>query len=121
VCSRNYPLSKLFLGGIQCHFQLFGACWERVQYIRLRIEAAASGCTIVTTATGGIKGILSRDVEGVDLLAGMFVVETDSVALSTALSQAFSPQLWTSRKVASRSEAMSNFHPELIASAYIAT
>jgi glycosyltransferase involved in cell wall biosynthesis len=85
----------------------------------VRIEAAASGCTIVTTATGGIKGILSRDVEGVELLDGVFVVETEIFALSGALAEAFSSKLWTSQRVAARSEAMSNFNPESIANAYL--
>jgi glycosyltransferase involved in cell wall biosynthesis len=85
----------------------------------VRIEAAASGGAIVTTATGGIKGILSRDVEGVNLYKGVFVVETNPDVLSTALSEAFSPELWTFQRVAERSKAMSNFHPELIALAYI--
>jgi glycosyltransferase involved in cell wall biosynthesis len=85
----------------------------------VRIEAAASGCTIVTTATGGIKGILSRDVEGLELLDGVFVVESEIFALSSALAKAFSPKLWTFQKIAARSGAMSKFNPELIARAYI--
>lgn len=85
----------------------------------VRIEAAASGCTIVTTATGGIKGILSWDVEGLKLLDGVFVEDSEIFALSSALAKAFSPKLWTIQQIAARSGAMSKFNPELIAKAYI--
>ncbi len=86
----------------------------------VRLEAAASGCTIVTTATGGIKGILSRDYEGVKLLDGVFVVETEILALSSALAEAFSPKLWTPQHIVARSKAMWSFRPEVIATSYLA-
>lgn len=85
----------------------------------VRSEAIASGCCIVTTQTGGIKGILTEDWEGNLLLPGVFVTPASYYEISQALHHSFSDQYWDKSAIDFRSSVAITSSPKVIAMRYL--
>lgn len=84
-----------------------------------RIEALATGCTIVTTRTGGISGVLTQTPENDFLIPGVFVVLPTPLDLANAFSKAVSEEFWSNEEIESRVERARNFDPFIIAKKYL--
>lgn len=85
----------------------------------VRSEAIASGCCIVTTKTGGLRGILTEDREGRFLFPGVFVVADSPSALSKSLADALKDEYWTRSSLVLRASVAKTFHPKEIAKLYV--
>ena len=84
-----------------------------------RIEALAAGCTIVTTKTGGISGVLTENSKSTTLVRGVFVVPTSSTDLAKAFSSAVSDKFWSTAEIRYRAEKAQKFEPSIIANEYL--
>lgn len=88
-------------------------------YALVRVEALAMGCTLVTTNTAGIDGILTMSKGNSDVIDGVFVSEPNKIDFANSLRQAMSSNLWTDLAIEERVSATSKFKPERIAEAYL--
>ena len=70
----------------------------------VRAEALASGCTIVTTNTSGIKILLTKNEELSSPLAGVFIVNSDAQSVANGMAKALDNQLWANNSIKSRVE-----------------
>lgn len=84
-----------------------------------RIEALAAGCTIVTTKTGGIAGVLTEGSKNNSLIRGVFVVAPNLFDLANAYSFAVSDELWPIEEIRYRAEKAKEYEPNNIANKYL--
>jgi len=84
----------------------------------VRAEALASGCTIVTTNTSGIKILLTKNEELSSPLEGVFIVNSDAQSVANGMAQALDTQLWTNNSIKSRVEMVNKLSATNIADLY---
>jgi len=84
----------------------------------VRAEALASGCTIVTTNTSGIKILLTKNEELSSPLEGVFIVDSDAQSVANGMAKALDTQLWTSNSIKSRVEMVNKLSATHIADLY---
>jgi glycosyltransferase involved in cell wall biosynthesis len=111
---NSEPLSNLFN---ECLILLSTSRHEGCPLVRS--EAIASGCCIVTTQTGGLKGILTEDREGKLPFPGVFVVPDSALEISKSLGSAFSDEYWKQSSIKFRASVASSFNPKVIAKKYL--
>lgn len=85
----------------------------------VRVEALATGCTIVTTRTAGINGILTEASDSNVLLNGIWLVDDDPETIALAMGSSIQDRYWDNDKVLERSNAATKFNPAKIAINYL--
>jgi glycosyltransferase involved in cell wall biosynthesis len=85
----------------------------------VRLEALASGCTVVTTKTGGVKGILTKNEYDLNPIDGVFFVENDKQQIAKILSNCLGLKLWTEESVNQRVARVQSHRPEKVAKDYL--
>jgi glycosyltransferase involved in cell wall biosynthesis len=84
-----------------------------------RVEAASSGCTVVTTMTSGILGVLTKSEQKRRLIPGIFVVESDVVKIAYALKESIAKKYWVTNNISERKKILKNHNPKSIADKYL--
>ena len=84
----------------------------------VRAEALASGCTIVTTNTSGIKALLTTNEESNSPLEGIFIVKSDVQSIVNGMAKALDTHLWTKDSIKSRVEMVHKLSATHIAGLY---
>lgn len=86
----------------------------------VRVEALGTGATVITTETGGIKGILTQSEDFSQLISGVIIVKSEVVPIADAMSAVISPAFWTKESIFERLEAAKRHSSELISQTYLA-
>lgn len=68
----------------------------------VRPQALALGCSIVTTKTGGIRGVLTENENSSQLVKGVFFCELDVQSVAETIALSFDPQFWTEESINAR-------------------
>ncbi len=84
----------------------------------VRAEALASGCTIVTTDTSGVRGLLTTSAEDSAPLDGIFIVDQSVESVANGLSNALNSRLWSDDSIQTRRNIVKKLDPKLIANKY---
>ena len=84
----------------------------------VRAEALASGCTIVTTDTSGIRGLLTTSAEDSTPIDGIFIVDQSVESVANGLSNALNSRLWLGDSIQARRNIVKKLDPKLIANKY---
>jgi glycosyltransferase involved in cell wall biosynthesis len=84
----------------------------------VRAEALASGCTIVTTDTSGVRGLLTTSAEEITPLDGIFIVNRSVESVANGLSHALNSNLWLADSIQARRNIVKKLDPKLIANKY---
>jgi glycosyltransferase involved in cell wall biosynthesis len=84
----------------------------------VRAEALASGCTIVTTDTSGVRGLLTTSADESTPLDGIFLVDQSVESVANGLSNALNSRLWLGDSIQARRNIVKKLDPKLIANKY---
>ncbi len=68
----------------------------------VRPQALALGCSIVTTKTGGIRGVLTENEDSSQLVKGVFFCELDVHSVAEKIARSFDPEFWTDESISAR-------------------
>jgi glycosyltransferase involved in cell wall biosynthesis len=85
----------------------------------VRVEALIRGCSIVTTKTSGITGVLTKSNRTNDLLPGVFVVNNEIGEIANAMKESLRKIYWTKSQINCRKNAYKKFDIDLIAKKYL--
>lgn len=85
----------------------------------VRVEALATGCTIVTTRTAGINGILTEASDSEVLINGIWLVEDDPESMALAMGSSIQNSYWTIDGLLERSNSAAKFNPAKVAITYL--
>lgn len=85
----------------------------------VRPQALAAGCTVVTTPTAGIRGVLTDSFSNLNLVQGVFLIDSSTQALAEGLQESMLPKYWTTESVDQRRESVSRLAPSIIAKKYL--
>jgi glycosyltransferase involved in cell wall biosynthesis len=84
-----------------------------------RVEAASSGCAVVTTMTSGILGVLTKSEQNKKLITGIFIVESDFVKIAHVLRESLAKKYWVTNSISERKNILKNHDPKSIAGKYL--
>ena len=84
-----------------------------------RGEAVSSGCTVITTMTSGILGVLTKSEKYEDLFPGVFIVQSDEVEIANTLRESMKKVYWTTENIFQRKAISKNYDPKSIAAKYL--
>jgi glycosyltransferase involved in cell wall biosynthesis len=84
-----------------------------------RVEAASSGCAVVTTMTSGILGVLTKSEQNKKLITGIFIVESDVVKIAHVLRESLAKKYWVTNSISERKNILKNHDPKSIAGKYL--
>ncbi len=87
----------------------------------VRPQALAAGCTVVTTPTAGIRGVLTDSLSNGNLVQGVFLIDSSPQALAEGLQKSMQRKYWTTESVNQRRESVSRFAPSVVAKKYLET
>ena len=87
----------------------------------VRVEAASSGCAVVTTRTSGILGVLTKSVRNQKLIPGVFIIENDVKKIAYALKESLAKKYWLTNNISARKMILKNHDPKTIARRYLAS
>lgn len=85
----------------------------------VRVEALATGATVISTRTGGIMGILTASPDSNQPISGVILTESEVVEIANAMSAVLDPIFWSEISVHKRVKAASRHNPRKIAKDYL--
>lgn len=71
----------------------------------VRVEALATGATVISTRTGGVNGILTVSPNSELLISGVILTEPDVVEIANSMSAVTSPLFWSDSSINERVKA----------------
>ena len=85
----------------------------------VRVEALAAGCTVITTRTAGIKGVLTQDYDESATISGVFLCDATSKHISNALALCLGKEFWTEDSIRERRTRSERFSSRQVADSYL--
>lgn len=85
----------------------------------VRLEALATGAMVISTRTGGIKGILTVSPYSSHPVDGVILTESEVVEIAHAMTSVFDPIYWSENSVEKRVKNAQQHNPRKIANAYL--
>lgn len=85
----------------------------------VRVEALAAGCTIVSTRTAGIGGVLTETDDSEVLLNGIWLVDDNPKSIAVAMGSAIQNHYWNTEELFARSNSTARFEPAKVARNYL--
>lgn len=85
----------------------------------VRPQALALGCTIVTTRTGGVKGVLTKSVNEESILDGVFFCDFNAESVGHLLGESLKKRYWEGSSIHSRISAGQRNLPESVSRQYL--
>jgi glycosyltransferase involved in cell wall biosynthesis len=85
----------------------------------VRVEALATGATVISTRTGGMMGILTISPNSDQLLSGVILTEPEVVEIANAMSTVSDPVFWTDFSIYERVKSAERHGPKKIADDYL--
>lgn len=85
----------------------------------VRVEALATGATIISTRTGGMMGILTVSPNSDQLLSGVILTDPEIVAIANAMSRVSDSVFWSDSSIYERVNAAERHSPKKIAHDYL--
>jgi len=85
----------------------------------VRVEALATGAMVITTRTGGIKGILTDSPNSDQVISGVILTDPEVVEIAKAMSAVSDPIFWSENSIYERVKAAERHSPHKIASDYL--
>ncbi len=123
VCSHQFKflgfLSEIELADIFQFSRTLVSTSKFEGFALVRPQALAAGCTVVTTPTAGIRGVLTNSISDVNLVQGVFLIDSSPQGLAEGLQKSMLGEYWTVESVNQRRESVSRFAPSVIAQEYL--
>ena len=85
----------------------------------VRVEALATGATVISTRTGGMMGILTVSPNSNQLLSGVILTEPDVIEIAKAMSTVSDSVFWSDFSIYERVKAAERHCPKKIANDYL--
>ena len=85
----------------------------------VRVEALATGATVVSTRTGGMMGILTVSPNSDQLISGVILTEPEVIEIAKAMSAVSDPVFWSDISIYERVKASKRHDPKKIADDYL--
>jgi glycosyltransferase involved in cell wall biosynthesis len=85
----------------------------------VRVEALATGATVISTRTGGIMGILTDSPHSKQLVSGVFVTSPEVTEIAKQMSAVSDPVYWEEDSVKERLIAAARHNPDKVAHDYL--
>ena len=85
----------------------------------VRVEALATGATVISTRTGGMMGILTVSPNSDQLISGVILTEPEVIEIAKAMSAVSDPVFWSDISIYERVKASKRHDPKKIADDYL--
>ncbi len=85
----------------------------------VRVEALATGATVISTRTGGVMGILTVSPNSDQLISGVILAEPEVVEIAKAMAAVSDPIFWSDFSIHERVKAAKRHDPKKIADDYL--
>jgi glycosyltransferase involved in cell wall biosynthesis len=84
-----------------------------------RVEALATGATVISTRTGGVMGILTASPNSDQLISGVILTNPEVAEVAKAMSTVSDPVFWSELSIHERVSAANRHNPRKIAEDYL--